>query len=132
MSPTQYNTHTKSPDGFLSRSCFSIGSRSSSGCTVPRSPADFVPSDPASEQAATRVSAPGALLAHGAKSEWVLDEDSSEWVYVYTTKRELDNFLEAGIEPLLKVGQTRQHYSQRVSAQVASTASNSPVICVLA
>lgn len=62
----------------------------------------------------------------------MFDDFGSEWVYVYTTKRELDNFAAAGIEPLLKIGQTRQHYSQRIGSQIASTASNSPCICVLA
>jgi hypothetical protein len=99
---------------------------------VPRSPADFIRPDAQDEIAPSRVSAPAAFPAYEARNEWVLDEGSSEWVYVYTTKRELDNFSTAGIEPLLKVGQTRQHYSQRISAQVSLTASNSAVICILA
>jgi hypothetical protein len=99
---------------------------------VPRSPADFVPSRPADDPVPSQPGAQPTPSAYRAKSEWVLDEDSSEWVYVYTTKRELDNFSTAGIEPLLKIGQTRQHYGQRISAQLGSTASHSPVICVLA
>lgn len=99
---------------------------------VPRSPSDFVPSNAVDEPTPSRPGVPAVLPACRARNEWVLDEGSSEWVYVYTTKRELDNFEAAGIEPLLKVGQTRQHYSQRISTQVASTASHSPFVCVLA
>lgn len=99
---------------------------------VPRSPADFVPFKSVDEVALSRPGAPAVVPGYTAKDEWALDEGGSEWLYVYTTKRELDNFAAAGIEPLLKVGQTRQHYSQRVAAQVASTASHSPFICTLA
>jgi hypothetical protein len=98
---------------------------------VPESPKDFVPPMPVPEPATlTEVVAPAPR--YRARDEWVLDDGGSEWLYVYTLKRELDNFASAGIEPLLKVGQTRQHYTQRIAAQIGSTASHSPFVCVLA
>lgn len=99
---------------------------------VPPNPTDFSASQEAEVPDSPRSEAPTELSAFKTTGEWVLDEQSTEWVYAYTTKRELDNFSNFAIEPLLKVGQTRQHYSRRISAQVASTASNSPIICVLA
>jgi hypothetical protein len=99
---------------------------------VPASPADFSASNEPEEPAADQLDVYSHLPAFKTDGEWVLDEQSTEWVYAYTTKRELDNFSRFAIEPLLKVGQTRQHYSRRIAAQIGSTASNSPIICVLA
>lgn len=97
---------------------------------VPRSPRDFVPHEEPPTELPETVVAPAPR--YRAKDEWVLDDDGTEWLYVYTLKRELDNFVNAGIEPLLKVGQTRTHYMQRMAAQIGSTASHSPYVCLLA
>lgn len=99
---------------------------------VPSSPADFVVPEGLESGGQPQFVAGAPIPAYQARSEWVLDKDSTEWLYAYTTKRELDNYSAADIEPLLKVGQTRQHYSLRIRAQVSLTASNSAVICVLA
>ncbi|MBN8490986.1 MAG: GIY-YIG nuclease family protein [Burkholderiales bacterium] len=99
---------------------------------VPDKPADFVARPAAEEPTSVQPDGPNLHSAYRALNEWVLDDLGIEWVYVYTTKRELENFANAGIEPLLKVGQTRLHYSQRIGTQVASTASNSPFVCTTA
>jgi len=99
---------------------------------VPQNPQDFAPSSGVEESPVRRSEVLAPAPRFRAREEWVLDDAGNEWLYVYTLKRELDNFSAAGIEPLLKVGQTRQHYTQRMAAQIGSTASHSPFVCLLA
>lgn len=99
---------------------------------LPASPEDFVPAAPLGEPPVAPPEVAVPAPRYRARDEWVLHDAGKEWVYVYTLKRELDNFANAGIEPLLKVGQTRQHYTQRMASQIGSTSSHSPFVCLLA
>jgi len=99
---------------------------------VPENPVDFVPPGPVEDSAILTGCEAATSPTYRAQHEWVLDAAGDEWLYVYTMRRELDNFAKSAIEPLLKVGQTRHHYSQRIAAQVRPTAMHSPFVCVLA
>ncbi|WP_180988642.1 MULTISPECIES: GIY-YIG nuclease family protein [unclassified Variovorax] len=99
---------------------------------LPASPEDFEPATSVGEPRVAPAEVVVPAPRYPARDEWVLDDVGNEWLYVYTLKRELDNFASAGIEPLLKVGQTRQHYTQRMAAQIGSTSSHSPFVCLLA
>jgi hypothetical protein len=65
-----------------------------------------------------------------AQNEFELHPSGTEWVYVYTTARELKLFEEKQIRPLLKVGSTRGHYADRIAAQAGSTAAHSTLVCL--
>lgn len=65
-----------------------------------------------------------------AQNEFELHMGGLEWVYVYTTARELRLYQEKGVRLLLKVGSTRKHYVERIAAQAGSTAANSTLVCV--
>lgn len=67
-----------------------------------------------------------------AQNEFELHAEGTEWVYVYTTARELSLYQERAIRPLLKVGSTRNHYTGRIAAQAGSTAAHSTLVCVYA
>ena len=108
---------------------------------VPKEPARFVPEPAPVEPAAVEpvsieptsvepAAVPGAVERYRALNEHPIHDDGSEWVYVYTVKRELDNHEQHGIAPMVKVGQTRNHYSARIANQVRQTASMSPHVCV--
>ena len=51
---------------------------------------------------------------------------------MYTTARELSNLKEHGIRPLLKIGSTKHHYTDRIAAQAGSTAAHSTLVCLYA
>lgn len=102
---------------------------------VPQDSAEFI--KPRSErQEAVDTSSGGASLSkalkYAAGQELVLNPDGTEWVYVYTTARELSNNAEHGIRPLLKVGSTKHHYTDRIAAQAGSTAAHSTLVCLYA
>jgi hypothetical protein len=65
-----------------------------------------------------------------AAEEWIASEEGNEWLYIYSTSRELDNFRRHGIEPLLKIGSSRGHYSARIAQQAGSTAAGTTLVCV--
>lgn len=98
---------------------------------VPADPSEYKP-DEADPEPAAVVLPTVRRDAYAARAEWVVGQGGQEWVYVYTTKRELDNYERRGIVPLLKIGQTRQHYTVRVASQLGSTSAHSPVVCLLA
>lgn len=98
---------------------------------VPQNPSEYRQAEDEPADVAVPISQP-RRNAYVAREEWVLGSGGSEWLYVYTMKRELDNFSSAGIEPLLKIGQTKQHYSNRIATQVGSTSAHSPVVCLFA
>lgn len=98
---------------------------------LPNDPKDFV-AEPAEADSIRAAPVSVQRDIYAARQEWVIGEDGNEWVYVYTTKRELDHFEQRAIVPLLKVGQTRQHYSGRIASQVGSTSAHSPAVCLLA
>lgn len=75
---------------------------------------------------------PSKALKYSARQELVLSPEGTEWVYVYTTARELSNYAEHGIRPLLKVGSTKHHYTGRIAAQAGSTAAHSTLLCLYA
>jgi hypothetical protein len=84
------------------------------------------------DAADAHVPSPEVRGSYVAREEWMVGLGGDEWLYVYTTKRELDNFESRGIEPLLKIGQTRQHYTTRIANQIGSTSAHSPAVCLLA
>lgn len=65
-----------------------------------------------------------------ARNEFELHSGGAEWVYVYTTARELKLYEENAVRPLLKVGSTRAHYAERIAAQAGSTAAHSTLVCL--
>ena len=67
-----------------------------------------------------------------ARQELILSEEGTEWVYVYTTNRELDNLHSHNIRPLLKIGSTKHHYTDRIAEQAGSTAAHSMLVCLFA
>lgn len=97
---------------------------------VPASPVAFVrePAEPPTRD----LPPPSRTNAYTAIREWIVHAEGREWLYVYTLKRELDNFANSGIEPLLKIGQTRQHYAVRIAGQLGRTAAHSPPVCLAA
>lgn len=72
----------------------------------------------------------GLAERYAAQNEFELHPEGTEWVYVYTTARELSLYREKSIRPLLKVGSTRAHYAERIAAQAGSTAAHSTLVCV--
>lgn len=102
---------------------------------LPEDPADLI--KPRSERPEfADIGAGGASLSkslkYAARSEVTLNTEGSEWVYVYTTARELQVFTEHGIRPVVKVGSTKHHYTDRIAAQAGSTAAHSTLVCLYA
>lgn len=95
---------------------------------VPRNPADFVPETPSVDSPVVQP----RVDRYQAQNEVAVHPDGSEWVYVYTTKRELDNLRDHNVQPMVKVGQTRNHYTARIASQVRQTAALSPYLCLYA
>lgn len=101
------------------------------------SEAGVLPADPrqvpfAEEIPATAESRPSSVLKYQATEEWTAGGEGIEWLYVYSTARELENFRGHGIEPLLKIGSSRGHYSARIAQQAGSTAAGTKLICLYA
>jgi hypothetical protein len=99
---------------------------------VPADPSRYVASSEELFIAERPVSGPPVRSAYAAREEWELGSGGEQWVYVYAFQRELDLFERNGIEPLLKIGCTRQHYSARIASQAGGTAGHSPVKCLFA
>jgi len=103
---------------------------------VPRDPAKFMKPRIERGEAVDNTSSGGSsrskALKYIASQELVLSPEGTEWVYIYTTARELSNHAEHGIRPLLKVGSTKHHYTDRIAAQAGSTAAHSTLICLYA
>jgi hypothetical protein len=97
--------------------------------------AGVLPADPAQLQPAREPSdASGpretSIPKYQAAEEWAAGEHATEWLYIYTTSRELDNFRRHGIQPLLKIGSSRGHYSARIAQQAGSTAAGTTLVCL--
>lgn len=105
--------------------------RLASAGLVPQSPRDFVPDD-VKEQHCEAVQAASKVEALLADEEWSTPSEGTEWVYAYSTRREIENYRSQRIAPMVKVGCTRQHYSSRVAAQFRGTASNSSPVVLFA
>lgn len=71
-----------------------------------------------------------AVPKYQARQEWRSQEQGSEWLYIYSTSRELENYRRHGIEPLLKIGSSRGHYSARIAQQAGSTAAGTTLVCL--
>ncbi|MDI3384389.1 GIY-YIG nuclease family protein [Xenophilus aerolatus] len=103
---------------------------------VPRDPAEFMKPRAERRDAAGNTSSSGSArskaLKYIASQELDLSPEGTEWVYIYTTARELSNHAEHGIRPLLKVGSTKHHYTDRIAAQAGSTAAHSTLVCLYA
>lgn len=102
---------------------------------VPQDPAQLIEPRAERREAADTSSGGASLskaLRYAAREEIILNPDGTEWVYVYTTARELSNHAEHGIRPLLKVGSTKHHYTDRIAAQAGSTAAHSTLVCLYA
>jgi hypothetical protein len=98
---------------------------------VPADPRDFV--QESAEPEVSTVALPQTRRYDcAAREEWIVRDGGQEWLYVYTMKRELDNFESRGVRPLLKIGQTRQHYTARIASQIGSTSAHSRTVCLLA
>lgn len=93
---------------------------------VPADPARLRPAPPESDLQFN--AAP--IARYTARQEWVAQEDGAEWLYIYTTTREIDNMERHSIEPLLKIGSSRGHYSTRISQQAGSTAAGTRLVCL--
>ena len=102
---------------------------------VPQDPAEFI-KPRADRRDAVNIGltseSASKSLKYAARQEVVLSNEGMEWVYVYTTTRELDNLQEHGIRPLLKIGSTKHHYKDRIAAQAGSTAAHSTLVCLYA
>lgn len=70
------------------------------------------------------------VARYAAEHEWVADPAGAEWLYVYSTRREITNFQLHGITPLVKIGSTRNHYTSRIAAQAGSTAAGTTLVCL--
>jgi hypothetical protein len=70
------------------------------------------------------------IARYTALHEWVAQEEGSEWLYIFSTTREIGNMERHNIEPLLKIGSSRGHYSTRIAQQAGSTAAGTTLVCL--
>ncbi|NNU43587.1 GIY-YIG nuclease family protein [Ramlibacter montanisoli] len=102
--------------------------RLSDAGVVPVDPAHVVPQP---EEPVLRSNA-APVSRYAAREEFVAQDDGLEWLYIYSTAREIDNFVGHGIEPLVKIGCSRNHYTLRISQQAGSTAAGTTLVCLYA
>jgi hypothetical protein len=96
---------------------------------VPINPSHLQPAEYGEDTSKSR---PSFSPKYQAAGEWSAGEQGTEWLYIYSTSREVDNLRRHGIEPLLKIGSSRGHYSARIAQQAGSTAAGTTLVCLQA